>query len=639
LATRPEAAGWRHVCPPDFLPEDKFVTDAPAAVLHPRPRLTRDRWTDLNGAWQFGYDDENLGLDQRWHTDAGHFDLTITVPFPPESEMSGINDKGFHPVVWYRRTFDQRPDEGGRLLLHFGAVDYSARVWVNGDLVATHDGGNTPFSADITASLKPEGEQVIVVRAEDQPGDVSQPRGKQDWLEKPHAIWYHRTTGIWQAVWLEPVPATHVTELQFTPDIATGTVKVEASFNRPATGWLALTLKKGDEVLAAQQVYVKGTAIETTVGLPAVQSGVSRDDLLWRPDAPNLISVTAKFFTEDGETTDGLESYFGLRTTTIAHGRFLLNDRPLFIRSVLEQGYWPKSHLAAPSAEALKEEVELIKSLGFNAVRIHQKIEDPRFLYWADHLGLLVWGEMANAYQFDAHAVDRFTREWLSAVKRDRSHPCIVTWTPLNESWGVNDISLRKDQQDYASALYHLTKAIDPSRPVISNDGWEHTKSDIWGLHDYTQYPDQIRDRYGSAEAVEQTLTEMRPTRKRLLLEPDDRRGQPVMITEFGGLSYYPKTGEAWFGYATAGTEEEYLSMMKALFDAIYESPVLAGFCYTQITDTLQETNGLLDENRKPKLPVEKLRDIIWQPSRAVPTEYLDIARQKALRTSSGQVV
>jgi beta-galactosidase/beta-glucuronidase len=616
------------------------VIDSAAVALHPRPRLTRPRWMDLNGPWQFGYDDTDQGLDHRWQiAGQGSFDRTITVPFPPESTLSGIADTGFHPVVWYRRTFNAAPDAGGRLLLHFGAVDYRAQVWVNGELVAEHEGGHTPFSADITASLVAEGEQVVVVRAEDPPGDVTQPRGKQEWLEQPHSIWYHRTTGIWQAVWLEPVPATHIAELQFTPDIASASVKVEALFNRASGATLMLTLRASDAVLARQYVAAQGTALETVVVIPALRNGVYRDGLLWTPDKPNLISVTAQLVNDSGEEIDAVESYFGIRTTSIGNGRFLLNDRPVFVRSVLEQGYWPQSHLAAPSADALRDEVELIKSLGFNAVRIHQKVEDPRFLYWADHLGLMVWGEMANAFEFSAPAVDKFTREWLSAVRRDRSHPSIVTWTPLNESWGVPDIALSETQQHYASGLYHLTKALDPSRPVISNDGWEHTHSDIWGLHDYTQYPDQLKDRYGTAEAVEKTLTEMRPTRKRLLLDPTDRRGQPVMITEFGGLSYYPAEGKAWFGYATAQSEDEYLSMMKGLFDAIYASPDIAGFCYTQITDTLQETNGLLDENRRPKLPVEKLRDIIWQPSRAVPSEFLDIARQKALRTSAGQVV
>ncbi len=610
------------------------------STLHPRPRVQRTQWIDLNGEWQFAYDDANAGIVERWQGDAGKFDRKIIVPFPPESEMSGIGDTGFHEVLWYRRSFHAEAAPGTRLLLHFGAVDYRAQVWVNGDLVVTHEGGHTPFSADITASLRKTGEQVVVVRAEDSPTDVTQPRGKQDWQEKPHAIWYNRTSGIWQAVWLEPVPDTYISEFQLTPDLVAGSVKVEANLNQTFSGHLDIVLHKGNVTLARQRVMVNGDAVETVIVIPAEQNGVHRNDLHWTPDSPNLIGVTASLLdAKSSAVLDTIESYFGLRSVGISHGRFLLNDRPVFVRSVLEQGYWPKSHLAAPSADALKEEVELIKSLGFNAVRIHQKIEDPRFFYWADHLGLMVWGEIANAYEFNAKAVDRLTREWLSAVKRDRSHPSIVTWVPINESWGVSDIALRKDQQDFATSLYYLTKAIDPTRPVISNDGWEHTISDIWGIHDYTQHKEQIVDRYGSLEAIEKTLTEMRPTRKRLLLRPEDRRGQPVMLTEFGGLSIHPKEGKAWFGYATASNDEEYLAMMQSLFDAIYASPDLAGFCYTQITDTLQETNGLYDENRKPKLPIERLREIIWQPSAAIPTEKLDIARQKALRVSFGQVV
>jgi beta-galactosidase/beta-glucuronidase len=607
-------------------------------VLHPRPRVTRADWVDLNGTWQFAYDDADAGLGERWPENPGKFDRQIVVPFAPESEMSGIGDTGFHPVLWYRRTF-AAPATAGRVLLHFGAVDYRASVWVNGDLVATHEGGHTPFTADITASLKSGAEQVVVVRAEDRPGDVTQPRGKQDWQEKPHAIWYNRTSGIWQTVWLEPVPRTYIADFLLTPELTDGSVKVEAALNAAFSGFLHVRLAARGVVLAEQSVRLDGDRLETRLQIPAATNGVNRNDLYWTPDNPNLIDVTATLLGADAKSVDSVQSYFGLRSVGIANGRFLLNDRPVFVRSVLEQGYWPKSHLTAPSADALKHEVELIKSLGFNAVRIHQKIEDPRFLYWADHLGLMVWGEIANAYEYNAQAVDRLTREWLSAVKRDRSHPCIVTWVPINESWGVSDIAIRRDQQDFATSLYYLTKAIDQTRPVISNEGWEHTISDIWGFHDYTQFKAHLAERYGTREAIERTLTEMRPTRKRLLLRPEDRRGQPVMLTEFGGLSMHPKTGQAWFGYATAESDDEYLAMIKSLFDAIYESTDLAGYCYTQITDTLQETNGLLDENRNPKLPVEKLRDIIMRPSNAVPSESLDVARQKALRISFGQVV
>lgn len=607
-------------------------------ILHPRPRVTRTRWTDLNGTWAFAHDDADAGIAQRWQDDSARFDRQIVVPFPPESELSGIGDTSFHPVLWYRRAFSASPVAGERLLLHFGAVDYRARVWVNGALVAEHEGGHTPFSADISANLDPSGEQVVVVRAEDQPGDITQPRGKQDWEETPHAIWYNRTSGIWQAVWLEPVPETYVADLQFTPVLDDGSVRVEATLNQACAGFLHIRLTRKDVVLAEQSVRVSGTAIDTRVVIPAAHNGVHRNDLYWTPDSPNLIDATVTLLGPDTRPIDSVESYFGLRSVGIANGRFVLNERPVFVRSVLEQGYWPQSHLAAPTPEALKREVELIKSLGFNAVRIHQKIEDPRFLYWADHLGLMVWGEIANAFAYSAQAVDRLTREWLSAVKRDRSHPSIVTWVPINESWGVSDIALRRDQQDFATSLYYLTKAIDPTRPVISNEGWEHTISDIWGVHDYTQFKAHIDERYGTKEAIERTLTEMRPTRRRLLLRPEDRRGQPVMLTEFGGLSMHPRSGEAWFGYATARSDDEYLEMIRQLFDGIYDSTDLAGFCYTQLTDTLQETNGLYDAHRQPKLPVERLRDIIMRPSRAVPSESLDIARQRALRSSSGQV-
>jgi beta-galactosidase/beta-glucuronidase len=607
------------------------------AQLHPRPRLTRERWVDLCGTWQFAHDDANQGLDARWQDHQEPFTREIVVPFPPESEMSGIGDTGFHPIVWYRRTFAAAQNPGERLILHFGAVDYSARVWVNGQLVATHEGGHSPFSADITTALSADAEQVVVVRAEDQPLDGTMPRGKQDWEPTPHVIWYDRTTGIWQPVWLEPVAATYLTAFHLVPDLIRSTVTIQARLNQGHTGWLAVTLRKGDEILAVQQVHVTRDTIETPIVIARAKNGQQRGDLYWSPERPNLISVTATLLGEDGEPVDAVESYFGMRSAGIGNGRFLLNGSPYFVRSVLEQGFWPKSHLAAPSPDALREEVELIKALGFNACRIHQKVEDPRFLYWADRLGLLVWGEMANAYEFSANAVDRFTREWLSVVERDRSNPSVVTWTPINESWGVEDIAANPAQQAYATAMYHLTKAIDPTRPVISNEGWEHTVSDIHGVHDYTQHGSQLTARFGTAEAIAETLGGMKPNRKRQLLIADARQ-QPVMLTEFGGISFHPAAGQNWMGYATVGSEADYLAILRDLFGAIYASSELAGFCYTQITDTQQERNGLYDENRKPKLPVAALRDIIWQPSSAIPTEHLDIARRKAIQLSKGEL-
>jgi hypothetical protein len=303
---------------------------------------------------------------------------------------------------------------------------------------------------------------------------------------------------------------------------------------------------------------------------------------------------------------------------------------------VLEQGYWPESHLAAPSAAALRREVELIKELGFNGVRVHQKVEDPRFLYWCDRLGLLVWGEMANAYAFSATAAERLVREWLEVVRRDRSHPCIVTWVPVNESWGVHHIADDPAQRHLVTALYHLTKALDRTRPVIGNDGWEQTESDMWGVHDYGASGTGLTERYGSVDAVRHTLREGRPGRRRVLLDDDTDRGQPVVLSEFGGLSFSPAEGDDWFGYSTVGSADELLERLAELVGAVLDSPVLAGFCYTQLTDTEQERNGLLTAERVPKIAPERVREVLTRPGRAVPAEEVDALRWRAERAARG---
>ena len=332
------------------------------APLHPRPRLRRDAWFDLCGQWQFAYDDADLGLEQRWQAKPELFDRVITVPFPPESELSGINDKGFHPVVWYRREISAPDLAGGRLLLHFGAVDYAAKVWVNGDLVASHEGGHTPFSADITPSLRPGDIQTIVVRAEDQPLDATQPRGKQDWQEQPHSIWYHRTTGIWQPVWLEPVPRDYLANVQFTPDLVRAMVGIEIRLGRKPVEAVEcrIQLSRAGEPLGQQPPTLSEAHTLSSIHIAGFGHGQDRARLLWTPETPNLIDVSVALFDASGQPLDQVDSYFGMRSAAAAERRFLLNDKPYFMRSVLEQGYWPQSHLAAPSPDALKREVELI---------------------------------------------------------------------------------------------------------------------------------------------------------------------------------------------------------------------------------------------------------------------------------------
>ena len=587
------------------------------ADAHPNPQFARPNWHDLTGEWQFAFDPEDTGRDRHWESDSVPFDRTITVPFPPESEASGIGDVGPHRVVWYRREIDlsqvsRSADQ--RLLLHFGAVDYRADVWVNGTHVVFHEGGHTPFLADVTPALDGVDAAAIVVRAEDDPADLGQPRGKQDWQTPSHGIWYRRTTGIWQPVWLEVVGKHRIADIHWEPEAASLTLAATTTVTPvPASSLtLRIELSLNGSVLADDRSTLNGDSHVAMWQLGHSGDPEARQTLLWSPDHPNLIE--AKLTLSDGDTVlDTVYSYAGLRSAGTDSQSFLLNGFPYYLRMVLEQGFWPESHLAAPSAEAIRREVELIKELGFNAARIHQKIEDPRFLYWCDQLGLIVWGEMANAFIWNDRAVTRATREWTDAVLRDRNHPSIVGWVPINESWGVPALTSDPAQRHWQQSLWHLTHALDGSRPVISNDGWEHTASDIVTIHDYTSSGEIISDRYGTDEQLASTLQRGRPARRVLQLDPDANADAPVMITEYGGISYAPQSGERWYGYGTVTSEDDYIAKVRELTEAIRGCPGISGYCYTQLTDTEQETNGLLTENREPKLPMEQLRAIFGE--------------------------
>jgi beta-galactosidase/beta-glucuronidase len=586
---------------------------------YPRPQLVRTRWASLDGVWGFGYDDEGVGLTDGWSEDNAPLDRTIQVPFPPESSASGIGDKGFHPVAWYRRLISRAELSaaghvaGNRLLIRFGAVDHSARVWLNGVFLGEHLGGQSPFCVEATEVVAGDQQSwTLVVRAEDDPLDAAQPRGKQDWQLEPHGIWYFRTSGIWQPVWLESVPAHHVTALNWQPDLTRGRVTLGLRLDRRPTApvKVTVTLSYGGEQLAETSFTQTEPESSTALTIPRQAHGQAYESLLWSPEHPRLIDATIKAEFPDG-SIDQVASYLGLRSVGFAHGHFLLNDRPYYIRAALEQGYWPDTHLAAPSDDSLRAEVQLAKDLGFNTVRLHQKVEDPRYLYWADRLGLMVWGEYGSAYEFSATAVERTTREWLDIIHRDISHPCIVTWVPLNESWGVQHISHDTAQLNFARALYHLTKAVDPSRPVVSNDGWEHADSDLWTIHDYGVTGAEVAANYIDKSTVEEVLSGVGPLGRRMRLVETPDRGQPVIVSEFGGASFAPTHANRSWGYVNADHPDEFEALLRDLFGAVQSSPVLAGFCYTQLTDTLQEANGLADPNRCPKLPVETIRSIV----------------------------
>jgi beta-galactosidase/beta-glucuronidase len=572
---------------------------------YPRPQLRRADWICLDGPWDFALDP-----DTRWRVPAHvSWQAQIRVPFAPETTASGIGENGFYRACWYRRTFEAPPlSDGDRLFLRFGAVDYAATVWVNGLPVARHEGGYTPFSADVTRFLLPQREQEIVVRAQDEPTDLTKPRGKQDWKPEPHSIWYPRTSGIWQTVWIERVPRSWVRRLRWTPNLERWEIDFEAELGgmRRTGFWLSLKLTAGDRVIADDSYRVLGGEVHRRIALSDPGVDDFRNELLWSPSSPMLLDAQLDLWAGRGELVDSVRSYTALRSVATQGDRFLLNGRPYPLRMVLDQGYWPGTGATPPSDEALRFDVELAKRMGFNGVRKHQKIESPRYLYWADRLGLLVWEEMPSAYRFTRRSIERVTREWQAAVERDYSHPSVVAWVPFNESWGVPNLPNSAAERHYVQALYHLTKTLDSSRPVVGNDGWESVATDIIGIHDYDQDAVRLAQRYRTEEQLPKLLRRARPGGRLLVLEGETDR--PVMLTEFGGLALPLEDRRAW-GYLRTGSVEEFAARYGRLLEAVRSVDLFAGFCYTQFADTYQEQNGLLFADRTPKIPLEQIAE------------------------------
>jgi len=579
---------------------------------YPRPQLQRSDWLSLNGQWSFAFDE---AMAYGVPADVKDWPLSIEVPFAPESRASGIGDTTFHHACWYSRDFDYQPGSGRKVLLHFGAVDYLAHVWVNGVLVARHRGGFTPFTADITHALDPSGKQRVTVRAEDDPEDLEKPRGKQDWRLEPHAIWYYRTTGIWQTVWLESVPETYIRKVRWSPHLERWEVGFEAFIIGPIADELEVYVKLSysDQLLVEDRYRVIHGEVHRRIALSDPGIDDFRNDLLWSPENPRLIHADVKLM-QGGVVIDEITSYTALRSAKVHRDRFLLNGRLYPLRLVLDQGYWPETLMTAPSDEALKRDVELAKAMGFNGVRKHQKLEDPRYLYWADRLGLVVWAEMPSAFRFTTRAIKRHMREWIEAIERDYSHPCVIVWVPFNESWGVPDLTATQAHRDAVHAFYHLTKTMDPERPVIGNDGWESSATDIIGIHDYDNNAKRLSERYGPQVKPEELFDRRRPGGRILTLDGYPHRGQPIILTEFGGVAYVKPSDalhqKAW-GYFRHEQIEEFERLVVSLIEAARSTAMFSGFCYTQFADTFQEANGLLFADRTPKIPLERIAEAV----------------------------
>ncbi|KAI0144266.1 glycoside hydrolase family 2 protein [Xylariaceae sp. FL1272] len=677
---------------------------------YPRPDFvhTNHRWFPINDQWTILFDDEDVGIKESWHTNGVPDKVSVTapaassaeseaeaqrlaafpelvakgfkgrkaernenvkqsinVPFVFQAPASGLKENDAHGVLWYERPISDPRSEaetraGDRVLVRFGAVDYEVSVWVSGYLVGKHRGGHAPFDVDVTDALVSarnstgkDGLQ-LVLRVQDSPYDLAQPRGKQYWAPQPESIFYTPSSGIWQQVVVEIVPPTRIgnsssgTVLK-SNDIYSGaldakvtvlgrraghaySVGIEGSLN-------GLVIEKKMEKLPKDKDYafvelpLALSEEQRKVAPQAVTSIAPFDDsdgwhqglALWSPDHPTLYDLIIRLHDSEGKVIDEVKTYTGFRHLdwTKGDGTFRLNGKPLFQALNLDQGYWPETGITPPTPESLKTDIELAKKMGFNGCRKHQKVEDPVFLYWADKLGYLVWGECANAYEFNDEYMDRINQEWSEVVKRDINHPSVITWTPINESWGYPDLKGSVDQRNHLRSLYYLTKTLDPTRPVNDNCGWEHVLTDLSTFHDYSDAPALTK----SCATLEKTLERDWAGRPMFVGPIGDiypgtkhRPGAPVICTEFAGVNIAPKgaTGDEiqpqggggdW-GYTTASDATDLLKRVEALVKAVSQGSHCSGFVYTQLSDIEQEVNGLYSFDRKEKIPAAEVKKI-----------------------------
>ena len=612
---------------------------------YPRPDFVRANlnWQSLDGPWNFLLDDEDVGLTNIWQKDGlpndsssddeakanANAKRTIQVPFVFQCQASGINERGVHEVLWYERSIEdlrtsEEKQEIFHLLLRFGAVDYHARVWVDGEFVGEHRGGHVPFDLDITDAVTSHDVEShrITIRVFDSAYDLTQPRGKQYWGPKPESIFYTPSSGIWQSIWLESVPpmrigdGNHGTILR-SHDIESGkldarvavwgrragqqcSVELEASIAGVEVGKSNWNDLPRDEGFVRFNMSVRLTEQKMHQVPQDLMDQAPLDDqscwrngiALWSPEHPLLYDLTIRLFDSSGHVVDEVKTTTGMRSLnwTTGDGTFRLNGKPYFHALLLDQGYWPGTLMTPPNREALKHDIELSKAMGFNGCRKHQKVEDPAFMYWADKLGFLVWGEMASCYNFSIEYVDRFNQEWMEMVRRDINHPCVVAWTPANESWGYPNLEKQVRQRDHLRAVYYMTKTLDPTRPINDNCGWDHVITDLSTFHDYA-------DASGMAERCE-SIQSILGRGKGMFLgaihgangEYDEgskhQRGAPILCTEFGGVNIAiandDERKENW-GYTTAKDSADLIKRVENIIMATVKIGHVCGIVWTQL--------------------------------------------------------
>jgi len=593
---------------------------------YPRPQFERKEWLCLNGRWEFEIDQGDSGLERGLLTRplAGQ----ITVPFCPESKLSGVENHDFLEAVWYRREVEIPSSWGERrVLLHFQAVDYDATVWVNGEEVGRHRGGFSPFTCDVSEAARPGELVTVVVRARDNHRD-SQPRGKQAQTYGPRGAIYVRTTGIWQSVWMEPVPEIHLGRSRLTPDVANGVIRLEQPVVHRTTaagspsGGKRSGLRLQAEILDNNGVVAEAECSAEFDLCPQLELRIPEERRrLWSIEDPHLYDVVLRLLDGEEAVVDEARSYAGLRSVAIDGNAITLNGRPVFQRLVLDQGYYPDGIMTAQSDEALRRDIELSMAAGFNGARLHQKVFEERFLYHADRLGYLIWGEFGDwgcrgygAVESHQQPTASYITEWLEVLERDYSHPSIVGWCPLNETWQpLHDRITTLDA--VTRGLYLATKAMDRTRPVLDTSGYAHRvpEADIYDCHDYTQDPETFAGHHAQV-ADGKPYYNGRDGQTWSIAY----RGQPFFVSEFGGIWWNPdvEEGEDSWGYGERPKSiEEFYERFTRLCGILLDDPAHFGYCYTQLTDILQEQNGIYGFDRALKFDMARIRAAQERPA------------------------
>lgn len=570
-------------------------------LSYPRPLLKRKSFIDLNGEWDFLLEESDVGEREPRFKEFPKNHLKIKVPFCYQSEESGINIQKRVDTVWYQKDFVFDKNENERAILHFGAADYLTYVYVNSQLVGTHKGGYTEFEFDITDYLI-DNKAHIAVRCDDS-YDLHQPRGKQKWKPENFGCWYQEVTGIWKSVWAEIVPERYIKSFKLTPN-REKSIDVDIKFNKNIINdVLKCEVYYGDQLVGSEKYDINHDSLSFNIKLNEIH--------YWEVDNPKLYQVRFKL-----HSGDEVETIFGYRFISTKDGEILLNNKPLFMRLTLEQGYYKEGIYTFKDQDQMLEEINLIKACGFNGLRMHQKIEDDRFYYLCDLLGLIVWCEMPSAYDFDDVMVENFFREWKEVIEQHYNHPSILVWTPCNESWGVPGIRRNQEQHQFLIDAYNFTKQLDPSRLVVSNDGWQHVKTDLVTLHNYYQDPVKFKEKF-----IDPLLDIVLNNR----IISDDMKfvpfaegyyyeGQPILIDEFCGIGF--NIGEVKDGWGYGGQVkniEQFLDRYNELIKLATNCKEIAGWCMTQITDVYQEVNGLLTFERHSKFDLEKIYKINTQ--------------------------